>query len=209
MNFKKGEYIIKARDLDIEIKNKHKYIKHLIVLEVLIVIIALLQLIASNNSSLLIFLMPFIIYPVVTILEYNWSLKIINRTIYIKNHSGSHKIQYKDLLSINVLYRGRGNTERVLEVKYLKKNKIIKVILPFSGELDSKIYEICKSFITNEEIENGKQIEYGYFDIREEVKNGFIEKKKEINRTGLLIISLVFCSIVCILMLIKLFQILK
>ena len=178
-------------------------------MEVSIVIIALLQLIVSNNSSLLIFFMLFIIYPVVTILEYNWSLKIINRTIYIKNHSGSHKIQYKDLLLIKVLYRGRGNTEKVLEVEYLKKNKIIKVILPFAGELDSKIYEICKSFITNKEIEKGNQIEYGYFDIRDEFENNFIEnKRKRINRAVLLIIQLIFSAIVFVWMLIKLFLIL-
>lgn len=202
-------YIVKARDLDIEIKNKHKYIKHLIVFELLIVFIALLPLIVSNNSSLLIFLMPFIIYPVVTILEYNWSLKIINRTIYIGNHSGHHEIKYKDLVSVKASYRGRHNIEKVMTVKYLKKKKKISVILPFGDNLDFQIEKICNSFITNQELESGKQIGYGYFNIRNDDEESVFKEKKKLTKTFFLITSLVFSSIVVIIMLIKLFKMLK
>ena len=149
---------------------------------------------------------------VVIILENNWSIKIKDKVIYIKNHSGKHKIKYENLISFQRCYRGKQHhTEKVLIVKYLKKNKIIHVILPYADEFELQLEQICEAFITRGDIENGIYIGSEYFDIRDEEQNSCIEKKRsfKIDKNVLLIIILFSNIIVFIMMLIELFKIIK
>lgn len=218
MIFEKEDYIVKARDLDAEIKqsliNKYKSIKYFIYVEIFVFCIVFIQIIISKNKAInaIMFLGFFVMATVVIILENNWSIKIKDRTIYIKHHSGNHKIKYHDLLYFRKCYRVlKHHKEKVLAVKYLKRNKIITVIMPYADEFESQLEQMCEAFITKEDIEKGLYIGSGYFDIRDEEEDKNIEKKSgvKLNIKVYRSIVLILLIIVLIMLLFELFKIIK
>lgn len=214
MIFEKEDYIVKARDIDIEIRqsliNKYKSVKYFIYIEIFVFIIAFISIIFSKDIAVnaIMFIGFFIMATVVIILENNWSIKIKDRIIYIKNHSGNHKIKYKDLIYLRRTIRNR--SEKVLYVKYLKKNKIIDITLPYADEFEEQLEQICKAFITKDDIENGIKIGSGYFNIREDDENNNIEKKNiKVNSEAILIFVLLLLIMSCIILMFELLKMIK
>ncbi len=214
MLFEKEDYIVKARDIDIEIKqsliNKYKSVKYFIYVEVFVFFIAFISMFFSKDIAVnaIIFISFFVMVTVVIILENNWSIKIKNRIIYIKNHSGNHKIKYKDLIYLRRTIRNR--SEKVLYVKYLKKNKIITVILPYINEFEEQLDQICKAFITKNDIENRIEFDSAYFDIREDDENNNIEKKNiKLNIEIIMIFILLLSIVSCIILVLELLKMIK
>lgn len=214
MLFEKEDYIVKARDIDIEIKqsliNKYKGVKYFIYVEIFAFFTALISISFSKDFAVnaIMFIGFFVMTTVVIILENNWSIKIKDRIIYIKNHSGNHKIKYKDLIYLRRTIRNR--SEKVLYVKYLKKNKIITVILPYADEFEEQLDQICKAFITKDDIENGRQVGNEYFYIRDDDENNNIEKKNiKLNMVTIMIFILLLLIISCIILVFELLKMIK
>lgn len=214
MLFEKEDYIVKAKDVDIEIKqsilNKYKSVKYFIFTEILAFILVLILIIFSKDIAVnaIMYIFFFIMATVVIILESNWSIKIKDRIIYIKNHSGNHKIKYKDLVYFRRTIRNR--SERVLYVKYLKKNKIIDIILPYADEFEEQLEQICKAFITKDDIENGIEIGSDYFYIREDDENNVIEKKNiKLNLVVIMVFILLLLIMSCIILMFELLKMIK
>ena len=90
MLFEKGDYIVKAKDIDIEIKqsllDKYKSVKYFIYVEIFVFIVEFLPIIFSKDiaRNVIMFMFLFIITTVVIILESNWSIIIKDRIIYKK-----------------------------------------------------------------------------------------------------------------------------
>ena len=211
MLLEKGDYIVKAKDIDIEIKQSllDKY-KSFIYVEIFAFIIAFISIIFSKDIAVnaIMFIGFFIMATVVIILENSWSIKINDRIIYIKNHSGNHKIKYKDLIYLRRTIRNR--SEKVLYVKYLKKNKIIDITLPYADEFEEQLDQICEAFITKDDIENEIKIGSGYFDIREDDENNNIEKKNiKVNSEAIMIFILLLLIISCIILVFELLKMIK
>lgn len=215
MIFEKQDYIVKAKDIDIEIKqsiiNKYKSFKYFLGIEIFAFVIAMIQLFFSKDKSinLIMFVGCILMATLVIVLENSWSIKVKDKKIYIKSNVGNHKIKYKDLVSIERCYRTiKHHSEKVLEVRYLKGRKIVHVVLPYADESEYQLKQICDSFITKEEIENGIVIGRDYFEIRDEEENEFIKKKNiKINQSILLIIILISEMICFIIMIIELFKV--
>ena len=215
MIFEKQDYIVKAKDIDIEIKqsiiNKYKSLKYILGIEVFALIIAIIQLFYSKDKSinLIMFVGLVLMATLVTVLERNWRIRVKDKKIYIKSNVGNHKIEYKDLISIKRCYRTiKHHREKVLEVRYLKGRKLVQVVLPYADESEYQLKQICDSFITKEEIENGIVTGRDYFEIRDEEENEFIKKKNiRINQSILLIIILIGEMICLIIMTIELFKV--
>lgn len=214
MLFEKEDYIVKARDIDIEIKqsliNKYKSVKYFIFIEIVVLFMAFILITFLKDIAIkaIMFIGFFVMATVVIIFENNWSIKIKDRIIYVKNHSGNHKIKYKDLIYLRKTIRN--HSEKALYVKYLKKNKIITVILPYADEFEEPLEQICKAFITKDDIENGIEIGSGYFDIREDDKNNTIEKKNiKVNSEAIMIFVLLLLIISCIILLLELLKMIK
>lgn len=214
MLFEKGDYIVKAKDIDIEIKqsllDKYKSVKYFIYVEIFVFIVEFLPIIFSKDiaRNVIMFMFLFIITTVVIILESNWSIKIKDRIIYIKNHSGNHKIKYKDLIYLRRTIRNR--SEKVLYVKYLKKNKIIDITLPYADEFEEQLDQICEAFITKDDIEEGKYVSKEYFDIREDDENNNIEKKNiKVNSEAIMILVLLLLIMSCIMLVFELLKMIK
>ena len=214
MLLEKEDYIVKAKNIDIEIKqsltNKYKSVKYFIYVEIFAFFTALISISFSKDFAVnaIMFIGFFVMITVVIILENNWSIKIKDRIIYIKNHSGNHKIKYKDLINLQRTIRNRN--EKVLYVKYLKKNKIITVILPYADEFEEQLDQICKAFITKNDIENGIEFSSGYFDIREDDENTYIEKKNiKLNMVTIMIFILLFLIISYIILMFELLKMIK
>ena len=214
MLFEKRDYIVKAKDIDIEIKqsllDKYKSVKYFIYVEIFVVIVEFLPIIFSKDiaRNVIMFMFLFIITTVVIILESNWSIKIKDRIIYIKNHSGNHKIKYKDLIYLRRTIRNR--SEKVLYVKYLKKNKIIDITLPYADEFEEQLDQICEAFITKDDIEEGKYVSKEYFDIREDDENNNIEKKNiKVNSEAIMILVLLLLIMSCIMLVFELLKMIK
>ena len=219
MIFEKEDYIVKAKDLNVEIKHtlkdKYKNITYIGIGIFIAFIIFLILILVSKNrvANTIEYLGIFIICGAVFIIENKWTLKIKDRIIYINTRDGQYKIKYRDLICFYAStrkYKGRPY-EKVLVVKYLKRNKIKQIIVPYADEFDYEIKQICKAFVTKGEIENGRQIGNSYFDIRDEEENSFIEKKRgiQLNSIMLLIIALIACAIGWIAMMIELVKIIK
>ena len=214
MLFEKGDYIVKAKDIDIEIKQSlldiYKSVKYFIYVEIFVFIVEFLPIIFSKDiaRNVIMFMFLFIITTVVIILESNWSIKIKDRIIYIKNHSGNHKIKYKDLIYLRRTIRNR--SEKVLYVKYLKKNKIIDITLPYADEFEEQLDQICEAFITKDDIEEGKYVSKEYFDIREDDENNNIEKKNiKVNSEAIMILVLLLLIMSCIMLVFELLKMIK
>ena len=214
MLFEKGDYIVKAKDIDIEIKqsllDKYQSVKYFIYVEIFVFIVEFLPIIFSKDiaRNVIMFMFLFIITTVVIILESNWSIKIKDRIIYIKNHSGNHKIKYKDLIYLRRTIRNR--SEKVLYVKYLKKNKIIDITLPYADEFEEQLDQICEAFITKDDIEEGKYVSKEYFDIREDDENNNIEKKNiKVNSEAIMILVLLLLIMSCIMLVFELLKMIK
>ena len=215
MIFEKQDYIVKAKDIDIVIKqsiiDKYKSLKYILGIEILAFIIAMIQLFLSKDKSInLIMFVGFILMAtLVIVLENSWSIKVKDKIIYIKSNVGNHKIKYKDLISIERCYRTiKHHTEKVLEIRFLKRKKIVHVLLPYADEFEYQLKQICDSFITKKEIE--KNIIFGneFFDIRDEEENEFIKKKNiKKNQFIILIIILIGVTICLIIMIIELFKV--
>ena len=219
MIFEKEDYIVKARDLNVEIKqnlrDRFKNINYIGISIFIVFTIFLILILLSKNrvANTIEYLGLFLICMAVFIIENKWNLKIKDRIIYINTRDGQCKIKYRDLVCFYTgtrKYKGRPY-EKVLVIKYLKKNKIKQIIVPYADEFDFEIKQICKTFVTKEEIENGRQIGSGYFDIRDEEQNNYIEKKSGVKIDGimLLIIALIGSIIACIMILIELYKIIK
>lgn len=214
MLFEKGDYIVKAKDIDIEIKQSlldiYKSVKYFIYVEIFVFIVEFLPIIFSKDiaRNVIMFMFLFIITTVVIILESNWSIKIKDRIIYIKSHSGNHKIKYKDLIYLRRTIRNR--SEKVLYVKYLKKNKIIDITLPYADEFEEQLDQICEAFITKDDIEEGKYVSKEYFDIREDDENNNIEKKNiKVNSEAIMIFVLLLLIMSCIILMFELLKMIK
>ena len=217
MLFEKEDYIVKAKDVDIEIKqsilNKYKSVKYFIFTEIFAFILVLILIIFSKDIAVnaIMYIGFFIMATVVIILESNWSIKIKDRIIYIKNHSGNHKIKYKDLVYFRICYRTiRHYREKVLNVKYLKKNRIIDITLPYADEFEEQLEQICKAFITKDDIENGIEIGSDYFYIREDDENNIIEKKNiKLNLIVIMVFLLLILIMSCIILMFELLKMIK
>ena len=219
MIFEKEDYIVKARDLNVEIKqnlrDRFKNINYIGISIFIVFTIFLILILLSKNrvANTIEYLGLFLICMAVFIIENKWNLKIKDRIIYINTRDGQYKIKYRDLVCFYAgtrKYKGRPY-EKVLVINYLKKNKIKQIIVPYADEFNYEIKQICKSFVTKEEIENGRQIGSDYFDIRDEEQNNYIEKKSGVKIDGimLLIIALIGSIIACIMILIELYKIIK
>ena len=93
-------------------------------------------------------------------------------------------------------------------VKKVEKEHNVHVVLPYADESEYQLKQICDSFITKEEIENGIVTGRDYFEIRDEEENEFIKKKNiRINQSILLIIILIGEMICLIIMIIELFKV--
>ena len=216
MLFEDEDYIVKAKNINVDIKqsimNKYKSIRYFIYAGIFVFIILLIMSITAKDikRELIFNIGFFIMATVVIILENSWRIKIYDRTIYIRNHSGRHKIKYKDLISFQIYRRGRTN-EKVAKFKYLKRNKCVSVILPLGVESEAQFEQIFNSFITKDDIEKGIQISKEYFDIRDDEENDYIEKKsgKKINILAFYIMILIVLIIVFFVNLMVLFKIIK
>lgn len=213
MIFEKKDYIVKAKDINIEIEhsiiNKYKSFKKFIYAEILGFILALIYIIISHNISVIMVLGFLVMATVIIIFEKNWSIKIKNRKIYIKNHSGNHKIKYENLICFRKCYRIiKHSREKIIEVKYLKGKKIVHIILPYADEFEYELEQMCNTFITKGDIENGVYIDNQYFDIRDENQNNYIEKKSrfKIDKHIFYIMVLVGNLIVYIILVIELLK---
>ncbi|MBO4815733.1 MAG: hypothetical protein J5507_02110 [Clostridia bacterium] len=216
MMFEKEDYIVKAKDVEAEIKHsiidKYKSIKFFIIFQSICFFILLIYIICSKSFlEKGIWIIGFLILAIIIIiLESNWSLEIKDRVVYIKNHSGKHIINYKDLVYFRKGYRQiKNHVEKVLNVKYLKKNKIIKIVLPYyDDEFDIQLEQICKAFITKEDIEKGIEIDRDYFYIRNDEENTIIEKKIG-KKMDMMIIRTIILSILILSNIICLAELLK
>ena len=208
MLFEEDDYIVKAKDINIDIQQSIiENIKKYIYIEIFVFFILLIQILFSKRFAIIavMYLSFFLIINILRVLLHNWSIRIKDRTIYIKNHSGNHKIKYKDLISIQNFTRHDN-----MEIKDLKRNKICRIVLPYEYRFESQIEQICNSFITKNDVEQGKYFNKEFFDIREDDGNNYIEKKnKKVNTVAIMIIVLLFLIILCIMMMLELLKAIK
>ena len=184
------DYIVKSRDINIEINHTIKdrlldedfrKIKSIELYNtIFIIIILLFKWFVFNEfniivDSLLLFIIVFINYNIIS--KNKWNLKIENKTICINYRKKHYLIKYKDLINIKSTahsYKKVGIFEReyinenFFTIIFKDNDDIKQINLPYGGgkynyELDC----IKRAFITKEELENKKICDFGFFDIKD------------------------------------------
>lgn len=178
------EYILKAKDSNIEInspKNHKKDIISFIILYTFGITSLIYYATIDHNFIFLILLM--ILAGIVIWIDSKWSLKVNDRKIYIKKGFSNTIIDYPNLINTRLKKLGEGSTRSrwYLEIEHIKNNKFVMTSIPISyiEEVLPSISEFRSNFITNLELKTRTSISDEYFDIRENEITEIIINKKE------------------------------
>lgn len=184
MNRKSFEYIVKAKNTQIEhdISGKldFKLLIHCI-MYVLVISIAIYfyNLYEIEKIIVIIFIIAIILRVGMEIKESILKLrkiKLEKNCIFINARNKEYKFSYEDLLNIGVAEKCRSRLlyHHYLYIYYLKYDEIEKVEFGIPKHEIKKIDEICSTFITNYNTERLNENEYN--DIRTKEKDEIINK---------------------------------
>lgn len=181
------EYIVKAKDSNIEINSPKNHKKDIISFIILFTFAIIGLIYNATIDHSFIFLIPLMILAGIVIwIDSKWSLKVNNRKIYIKKGFSNTIIDYSNLINTRLKKHGmigEGSTgiSWYLEIEHIKNNKFVMTTIPISylEEVLPSISEFRNNFITNLELKTRTSISEEYFDIRENEITEIISKKEK------------------------------
>lgn len=184
MNRKSFEYIVKAKNTQIEHDISEKLDFRLVIhciMYILLISIAIYfyNLYEIEKIIVIIFITAIILRVGMEINESILKLrkiKLEKNCIFINARNKEYKFSYEDLLNIGVAEKCRGRFlyHHYLYIYYLKYDEIEKVEFGIPKHEIKKIDEICSMFITNYNTERLNENEYN--DIRTKEKDEIINK---------------------------------
>ena len=99
---KKEDFIVKYKDTNIEIKqsifNNHKSVKTFIYVEIVAFAFILIKILFSKKieTGIVMYFGLFLIFTVVIIIEYNWSIRIRDKSGTVKRRNNYENTEYEE-----------------------------------------------------------------------------------------------------------------
>ena len=169
-NFVIEDFIVKAKNIDVDISNTFDKIlsdndkKNLNIYIAILYLFVIVMLWHSTTEIIIIVSIVFFILAFFTMkiiaFEVKWDLKIHNQKIYVYYDLRHHNIDYCDLVNFEIKKIHRHIKRNVyvqidvLRIYYLKNGTIHKIDLKVNDYIKPEIENICKSFITKKQLDN-------------------------------------------------------
>ena len=195
------DFIVKAKDIDVDISNTLK--KSLSYSDtrniyIFLFILYLFFIIQLRNNTIQVLILMTIFYFVLTALiikiisfEVKWDLKIHNKKIYVYYNLRHHYIDYYDLVNFEIEKVHKRVTRygsvqiNALVIYYLKKGKLHRIELEVKDYIKPEIEKVCKAFITKKQLDNNPNNYHDYIYISKENSNEKINAIKRYTKNNL------------------------
>lgn len=168
----KEEYIVKAKNANIETYGAQDELKDKASFYIIWIITVILCVFLKPLSTMIIALLIVISSGLFIILNSKWTLKIKDKRLDIKKGFRSYVIEYKDLINVKKLEVNSYDSpsyskQNHLQIEFMKEKCYKNIYLPYSQKnMESTILDICQLFITNKELERNPDVSEEYISIR-------------------------------------------